>query len=188
MTRETRFALLFGLGLIVAFALALTEIKRTWSPPAGGAAVAGEFTVHSLAPAIGDVWDSGIPAGRPKAVPGGAARRSTAVAVASGVDRRAFRRAERFRLSRAPGRTYIVRPNDSLTKIARCVYGDHNAHLYKRIFEANRDILPDEATLGVGQVLVLPPVPGPHRDLSGQALRSEANQISRRHAVGGGSG
>jgi nucleoid-associated protein YgaU len=47
-----------------------------------------------------------------------------------------------------------VRSGDTLSKIAKYVYGDANA--YPRIFEANRDTLKDPDKIQVGQKLNLP--------------------------------
>ena len=52
------------------------------------------------------------------------------------------------------GRTYTVKSGDSLSKIAKEVYGDANA--YNRIFEANRDKLNDPNKIFPGQELVIP--------------------------------
>jgi len=52
------------------------------------------------------------------------------------------------------GHTYTVKPGDSLSKIAREVYG--NANDYMRIFEANKDNLSDPDKLQPGEVLNIP--------------------------------
>ena len=52
------------------------------------------------------------------------------------------------------GRKYTVKSGDSLSKIAKEVYGD--AGSYNRIFEANRDILDDPNKIFPGQELVIP--------------------------------
>ena len=52
------------------------------------------------------------------------------------------------------GRTYTVKSGDSLSKIAKEVYGDASA--YNRIFEANRDTLDDPNKIFPGQELVIP--------------------------------
>jgi nucleoid-associated protein YgaU len=52
------------------------------------------------------------------------------------------------------GRTYQVKPGDSLSKIAKEFYG--NANEYQKIFEANRDKLSDPNKVQVGQELVIP--------------------------------
>lgn len=57
-------------------------------------------------------------------------------------------------------RTYTVENNDSLYTIAGKFYGPNNSHLFKRIYEANRDRLTSAETVRVGQVLVIPPLPG----------------------------
>ncbi len=53
--------------------------------------------------------------------------------------------------------TYTVQPGDTLSLIARQVYG--LAHLWRVIFEANRDILSDPGRIRPGQVLKIPPNP-----------------------------
>lgn len=51
-------------------------------------------------------------------------------------------------------RTYKVQPGDTLSKIAKEVYG--NANEYNRIFEANRDKLESADKIRPGQELVIP--------------------------------
>jgi nucleoid-associated protein YgaU len=51
--------------------------------------------------------------------------------------------------------TYVVKSGDSLSKIAKAQYGDANA--WKRIFEANRDIIKDPNLIQPGQKLKIPP-------------------------------
>jgi nucleoid-associated protein YgaU len=50
--------------------------------------------------------------------------------------------------------TYEVKSGDNLSKIAKRVYG--NANAWKRIFEANRDVLKDPDTIFPGQKLKIP--------------------------------
>lgn len=52
------------------------------------------------------------------------------------------------------GRTYTVKPGDTLSKIAREHLGNGND--YMKIFEANRDQLSDPDLIKPGQVLTLP--------------------------------
>ena len=47
-----------------------------------------------------------------------------------------------------------VKPGDSLSKIAKLVYGDSSD--YMRIFEANKDRLNDPNKIKIGQELVIP--------------------------------
>ena len=55
----------------------------------------------------------------------------------------------------ADTKVYVVQKNDTLIGIARRFYGD--AAMYKKLYEANRDVLPSvNATLYVGQRLRLP--------------------------------
>lgn len=50
-------------------------------------------------------------------------------------------------------RTYVVKPGDTLTKIARAEYGNDN---YRPIFEANQHIINDPNLIFVGQVFRVP--------------------------------
>jgi nucleoid-associated protein YgaU len=54
----------------------------------------------------------------------------------------------------APARTYTVVAGDSLSKIAKQLYGDAKA--YPKIFEANRDQLSDPDQIKPGQKLKIP--------------------------------
>ncbi len=56
----------------------------------------------------------------------------------------------------AVSRTYTVVSGDSLSKIAKREYG--NANEWKRIYEANRDILKDPDKIYPGQKLKIPPL------------------------------
>lgn len=53
-----------------------------------------------------------------------------------------------------PVRTYTVVAGDSLSKIAKRFYGDANQ--WKRIFEANRDIIKNPDLIHPGQTLKMP--------------------------------
>jgi nucleoid-associated protein YgaU len=50
--------------------------------------------------------------------------------------------------------TYVVKAGDSLSKIAKQTYGDAKA--WKRIFEANKDVIKDPDKVFPGQKLKLP--------------------------------
>jgi nucleoid-associated protein YgaU len=52
------------------------------------------------------------------------------------------------------GRTYTVKPGDTLSKISKEFYG--NANQYNKIFEANRDKLSDPDKIKPGQELKIP--------------------------------
>jgi LysM repeat protein len=54
----------------------------------------------------------------------------------------------------AGGRTYTVKPGDTLSKIAKEFYG--NANEYNKIFEANKDQLSSPDRINVGQELKIP--------------------------------
>lgn len=53
-----------------------------------------------------------------------------------------------------PGRTYTVAAGDSLSKIAKQLYGDANA--WRRIYEANQDQIKNPDLIHPGQVLKIP--------------------------------
>jgi nucleoid-associated protein YgaU len=52
------------------------------------------------------------------------------------------------------GRTYVVVKGDSLSKIAKREYGDANT--WRRIYEANQDIIKDPDLIYPGQTLKIP--------------------------------
>jgi LysM repeat protein len=54
----------------------------------------------------------------------------------------------------AAGQKYTVVAGDSLSKIAKHLYGDANK--YMKIFEANKDKLSDPNKIQIGQELVIP--------------------------------
>ena len=56
--------------------------------------------------------------------------------------------------SKESGRTYVVKPGDSLSKIAQQVYGNMND--WRKLFDANRDIIQDPDLIHPGQTLRLP--------------------------------
>ena len=56
--------------------------------------------------------------------------------------------------STASERTYEVKAGDSLSKIAKQEYGDANQ--WRRIFDANKDILKDPDKIYPGQTLRIP--------------------------------
>ena len=56
--------------------------------------------------------------------------------------------------SQAPD-TYVVQEGDSLSKIAKRVYG--NANSWRKIFEANRDSIENPDLIYPGQTLKIPP-------------------------------
>ena len=57
----------------------------------------------------------------------------------------------------AKKRTYVVKPGDSLSKIAKEVYGD--AHQYMKIFEANKDKIKNPNVIQPGMELDIPTKP-----------------------------
>ena len=53
-----------------------------------------------------------------------------------------------------PARTYTVVKGDTLSKIAKSLYGDANK--WRRIYEANTDIIKNPDMIHPGQVLKIP--------------------------------
>ena len=51
-------------------------------------------------------------------------------------------------------KTYVVKSGDSLSKIAKREYG--NANEWRRIFDANKDVLTDPDKIYPGQTLKIP--------------------------------
>lgn len=51
-------------------------------------------------------------------------------------------------------RTYVVKKGDSLSKIAKDIYGDGND--WRKIYEANRDQIRDPDLIHPGQTLTIP--------------------------------
>lgn len=54
-----------------------------------------------------------------------------------------------------PATFYLVKPGDSLSQIAKSVYGDASA--YAKIFDANKPMLKDPNKIYPGQQLRIPP-------------------------------
>ncbi len=64
------------------------------------------------------------------------------------------------RRRRPAGRTYTTVAGDSLIRIARKTYGREHAQQYRRIYEANRNVLRSPSVVPVGVRLVIPPLEG----------------------------
>ena len=181
MQNETKAALAVGLVIIVGFGLVLIEVKGAPSagaPPStetGG----GEFTSHALVPVVDDVRPEDhrrevAPAPPPRLAP--RSRRRALTRRGDPAPRPAPRPVQRPVARRSRSRAYTVQPNDSLSRIARRVYGSNDPKYYKLIYEANRDKLPDIATVRTGQVLVIPAPP------DGLPVRSARLDAGRRHS------
>ena len=185
MTRETRIAMLVGLLFIVLFGMVLSELTGTGPAPSPADAAiqrprAYVFTPLPEPPRPSNRAESpgaaalersgpvrseqvGSPARAPEGqVHAELGRRGLVPAMARRREPRQTPPAPPVAPARRPAplpaaRIYTVQPNDSLIKIARKVYGPAHGREYRRIFEANRDRLTDEASIQVGQKLVIPP-------------------------------
>lgn len=147
MKNETKAALGLGLLIIFSFGFVVIQVKGPLAesalrPPE---ATGGEFTRRALAPEADDIAGGDYVRQPPRRV------------------RRAGPLVRRAMDGGAPAgpaaRSYTVQRNDSLARIARKVYGTEGPKYYTLIFEANRDKLPDIATVRAGQVLTIPPHP-----------------------------
>lgn len=61
----------------------------------------------------------------------------------------------------ARGQKYVVQAGDTLTAIARKIYGPGHDREHNRIFQANREVLRSPSDLSIGQELMIPPLPAP---------------------------
>lgn len=155
MKNETKGALAIGLLIIIGFGFVLIQVK---GPPAESAlrpakATGGEFTTRALESDADETLleKSRLPAPR---------RRFPAPRPPRNVVRTSTPPGHRPPgPARAPVRTYTVQPKDSLTRIARRVYGSGEPKYYKLIFAANKGKLRDIATVRPGQVLKIPAPP-----------------------------
>ena len=57
--------------------------------------------------------------------------------------------------ARPPVQTYVVQTHDTLSSIAGKVYNDTGK--WKKIYEANRGVLPSSQSMRPGQTLIIPP-------------------------------
>ena len=160
MARETRISLLFGLAMIVAFGVVLSAAKRDLSPSVVNAVAEDRITAYSLTPADADVLETRVPARRqaPKQVARRARPEPKRLAARDPAPSHTPSPASVRPTIRRTSRRHTVQPKDTLASIARRYYGAKNARHYKRIYLANRNILPDARTVRPGQVLVIPPL------------------------------
>ncbi|MBL7132980.1 MAG: LysM peptidoglycan-binding domain-containing protein [Phycisphaerae bacterium] len=179
MTRETRIGLLIGLGFVVVFGLVLSELTTPESPaPASeqiGSAYRHTYVIDETPGASGGrtirISRSGSAAEAHSGRSGTAspARRSSAPAAHAAQ----VRRASGDRMAR-----YAVQQGDTLIGIARKVYGPGHERQYRRIFQANQQVLSDEGTVRPGQVLVIPSLRY-NRPAPGRPAGPDFGQISR---------
>ncbi|MFW6132428.1 MAG: LysM peptidoglycan-binding domain-containing protein [Planctomycetota bacterium] len=182
MTKQARIGLLVGLAFIIMFGLVLTELvgptaappppQSSQAEPQDDGSVRAVLETGAIGPARDDGDDADEADGRgvrrrepvELSARGGETQRRTARRP-SHTDEPARQRPERRPAGgdsgrRSAPRTYRVQPGDSLRSIARDVYGAEHEDQYRRIYEANRALLPDEDTLRIGQALVIPPLEG----------------------------
>lgn len=189
MTRETRIGLLVGLGFIVMFGVVLGELTGTSRPERESGTMVRQRVEQDWSPIVEDAPVGAIDrvqvaaapdeaASEPPGAGEGAVVQSTLIALdesAPGavVAVEMHRRPPMVVRPAAP-RTYTVQPDDSLRKIARKVYGTGREGLYRKIFQANRNILDDESMVLVGQDLVIPALPSQDAPSQLPAVRQAA--------------
>ncbi len=183
MTRETRIGLLVGLGFIILFGVVVSSFDEPPERARPAQRVATDDRFHrfphlvlveppvrkqvTLVPASREELVDTEPAqSDPPGTPG-AAETDVALAQVPGQSQsdaltqlcattpEAVSEKVQATTQTKP-RTYRVQPNDSLYTIAQKLYGD--GRVYRRIYEANRNNVPDQDSLRVGQVLVIPQV------------------------------
>jgi nucleoid-associated protein YgaU len=54
----------------------------------------------------------------------------------------------------AAGRTHVVQPKETIFSLSRTYYGDE--HQWRKIWEANKDQIPDPNKIKIGQQLIIP--------------------------------
>jgi nucleoid-associated protein YgaU len=185
MTRETKIGLLVGLIFIFAFGLILG--RRSQDTPDANAQVATSPPVYDVVPVLSPPRELAARASTPAVAEPNAPGLAPPVRTqtqfpdewihqpAALIDQSASVQHPapitpgetpvidpRPARPTAPQRVYVVESGDNLIKIAREVYNDGGK--YKLIYEANRDQLPTQNSLKVGQELKLPVLdttPGP---------------------------
>jgi nucleoid-associated protein YgaU len=200
MNRETRVGLVLGLVVIIAFGMVLTEVR----PPAEPAKAQEPEPVlettyyRSSEPVMEPV------AVRPRRVrtpqrqaPAPQPEPQRHIAEAPQPQPQRLRQAvmrqpqpEPQRTAPAPlhrtpqpqHATHRVEAGENLYRIAEQHYGRNNGHLWKRIYEANRNQLADSGSLTIGQELVIPALPGPSTPpqtaLAQRPSRSAAREVT----------
>lgn len=161
MTHETRIALLVGLVFIVLFGLVLGQRSISFSKSHQSPQAAAPDAPKAKDSEPGSEMVSAALCSRDnKSVPNSSesARKPAAPAATAASDKRVATVVRAGTSARI--RTYRVRSGDTLIGIARKVYGRQFGDEHVRIYRANRDKLSNPAALSVGQVLVIPPLPG----------------------------
>jgi len=183
---ETKAALVIGLVIIIGFGFVLAQVKGTGEDSALSPrqAIGGEFTRRALELTADDMKVEDLRRGAPRFEPKPIARMPRREEGGAGEIARTPRGVQPRAVTPPPAtRTYTVLPKESLSRIARKVYGSSHPKYYKLIYEANKDKMPDIATVRAGQKLVIPapPADAPIRSVrlgSGVARRSVAMRVS----------
>ncbi len=193
MTRQARVGLLVGLGFIIMFGVLMSELTGgSAAPPIEEPASGGAVNEYAWAPVIEE-----IPAAKPEVMERLSAttqdereQDEEPVAIvrverSSGDGESQQARTDAARTVRRRGeRKYTVKPSDMLIKIARKVYGPGHEDEYKRIYQANRNILSSESLVIAGQELVIPPL-SDAREVRPQQRQAAQSPTHRRRASEG---
>ncbi len=178
MTTETRIGLLVGLMFIIAFGLVLGELSEPSKKSSDDLKTAGGPKQVAMREVAGEAPEHHFTEERRGSSPSLAAvdppHETIETSLQEAPSGEGFYESELVREETSPvvameaaapaaaaaaGQPYVVADGDTLRKIARKVYGRENEKYYKRIFEANREVLSNESVVYVGQTLVIPPLP-----------------------------
>lgn len=186
MTRETKIALLVGLGFIICFGVILGESRiDDLSEAPDVVSLPTERDPPDLPTIQLQVPLAAESLSQPESVPppadGSQDRAEPPGAwtpTGQGPDEGAPSAIGEATAPAPAARTYAVVAGDSLWKIARVVYGLGNERMHKRIFQANRDKLASDSDVHPGQILVIPPLPSAlARDTTGSTVGVDTEQL-----------
>ena len=174
MGRETRIGLLIGLAFVVVFGLVLSELTAPEAAPPPSEEISSAYRhTYVINETLDDTGRRSIHVSRSRLSAEASRRESLAASpppresrdstesreVGESIVPPAHAAQVRRVLPPSPRvTTYAVQRGDTLIGIARKVYGPNHEQQYRRIFEANLRILPDEGSVMPGQVLVIPPL------------------------------
>lgn len=179
MTRESKIALLVGLGFIICFGVIISGSRQNTPSEVAGA---------NVLPVDARIGGRGRPTA-PLAMPLPPVIRTPRVnrTVEPVVVRPPAPQAPAVRPEPLPAapvvRVYTVQPGDSLSRIAQKVYGTSARSAYMRIYNANRDTMRTPSVVAPGWKLRIPPAEGNQPVASGQVAAPQRRPAGRTYTV-----